>query len=132
LFDIYGFVDIYEIKTPGTPLLKYDRAHDNYYWSTEISEALAQLEKYIYWASDNRTELQDVIKKEKNIEVRIIKPRGVLIIGSSDQLANEKERDDFKILRSSLKNIDIILYDEIFHSLVNLKNGCKGLQHKYN
>lgn len=127
VFDIYGFVDIYEIKTPETPMLKYDESHDNYYWSREMSEAISQLEKYIYWASENRTELQDVIKKEKKIDVTIIKPRGVLVIGTYKQLTDTKQRDDFKILRASLKNIDIILFDEIYDSLNNLKDGCKGV-----
>ncbi|KIL35630.1 hypothetical protein SD70_32070, partial [Gordoniibacillus kamchatkensis] len=121
VYDIYGFVDIYEIKRPDTSLIRYDNSHDNYYWSNEMAEAIGQLEKYIFWATENRTSIQHSIKMDRGQEVSIIKPRGVLVIGTNMELNDSKKREDFKILRASLKNIEIILFDEMFNSLQNLR-----------
>ena len=83
--------------------------------------AISQLEKYIHYASDDRTKLESLIKKEKGLEVAIIKPKGILVIGQRNQLKNKKMIDDLAVLRSSLKNIEVVLYDEMFESLNNLK-----------
>ena len=54
--------------------------------------------------------------------MKVVKPRAILITGHSEQLDTEEKRDDFKVLRQSLKNIDIILYDELLEGLENQKN----------
>ncbi len=127
VYDIYGMIDIYEIKLPGTKLLSYDESHDNYYWSLETSKAIAQLEKYIHLTMENRLAIERDIEKTKKIKVNIIKPRGVLVIGTRTQLDEDKKIEDFYLLRSSLKNIDIVLYDEIYESLNNLRNSKLSL-----
>ena len=33
-----GYVDVMELKTPNTSLLKYDDSHDTYYWSSDLSK----------------------------------------------------------------------------------------------
>ena len=124
VYDIYGYVDIYEIKRSSVPLLQYDSSHDNYYWSTEVSKAISQLEKYLFYCSENRLSIENSLKLEKNIDVKIIKPKGVLVIGKRDALENEKMLTDFEILRASLKNIEIILYDEMYYRLSNLKKSA--------
>lgn len=122
VYDIYGCADVYEIKKSGTKILQYDSSHDNYYWSTDASKAIAQLEKYLYYCSENSSAIEKSIKVEKGTDVKIIKPKGVLVIGKSDEFMNdEKKKIDFEILRASLKNIEIILYDEMFNRLNNLK-----------
>ncbi len=121
VYDIYGYVDIYEIKRSSVPLLQFDNSHDNYYWSTEVSKAIAQLEKYLFYCSENRLSIENSLKVEKDIEVKIIRPKGILVIGKSNDLKNDKMRTDFEILRASLKNIEIILYDEMYYRLSNLK-----------
>ena len=55
------------------------------------------------------------------MDVLIVKPKAFLIIGSSTQLLNDDMRNDFRILRDSLKNIEIILYDELLERFKNLK-----------
>lgn len=121
VYDIYGYVDVYEIKKSDVELVKYDASHENYYWSTDISKAIAQLEKYIYNCTRNKNELEKTIKEEKGIDVKIIRPKGVLVIGTRKKLVNDNMVRDFEILRSSLKNIEIILYDEMYERLKNLK-----------
>lgn len=123
VYDIYGYIDIYEIKKSDVELLKYDASHQNYYWSPDVSKAIAQLEKYIYNCTRNKNALEATIKEEKGIDVKIIRPKGVLVIGNRGDLTDEKMERDFEILRSALKNIEIILYDEMYDRLKNLKIG---------
>jgi len=126
LIDMYNFIDIYEIKKPTTPLLQYDDSRNNYYWDKEMSKAISQTENYIYQLTRNSSTFREDYKVS-NIEkdVKVIKPRGFIIAGNSDQLDNEKKQNDFRLLASSLKNIEIILYDEL---LTNLKNLIKRLE----
>lgn len=45
----------------------------------------------------------------------------MLVIGSRSNLENDRMEKDFEVLRSSLKNIEIVLYDEMYDRLKNLK-----------
>lgn len=117
LVDPYGYLDIYEIKKPSTQLLRYDASRNNYYWDIELSKAVAQVENYMYQAQRQADTLTNDIRKAKSIEVNIVRPRGYIIAGMRDQLTSDKMHDDFRILRESLKNVDIILYDDLLRSL---------------
>lgn len=124
LIDVYNYLDIYEIKKPNTALLRPDRDRDNYYWSPELSKAISQVENYIDCANKNSRLLKEEIRKKEKIEIRVVKPRGFIIAGTSGQLKDESMEDNFRLLNDSLKNIEIILYDEL---LSNLKNFLKRL-----
>lgn len=122
MIDTKGYLDIFEIKKPDTPLLSTDTDRGNYYWHSSTVKALVQAEKYLYNAERKASSLAEDIKREERIDVKVIKPRAILIIGHSNQLDNEQKSDDFKVLRKSLKNIDIVLYDELLEGLENQKN----------
>jgi hypothetical protein len=62
------------------------------------------------------------INRERGIEVRVVRPRAVVILGDSEQLDSDIKREDFRILRMSMKNIEIILYDELLDRLKNQRN----------
>ena len=117
LVDAYGYLDIYEIKKPSTNLLKLDGSRNNYYWDTEISKAIAQVENYTHQAQRHADSLTIDIRKAKRIEVNIVRPRGYIIAGRRSQLTSSKMKDDFRILCDSLSNIDIILYDDLLEGL---------------
>ena len=117
LVDPYGYIDIYEIKKPQTGILQYDKSRNNYYWSSEVSKALSQVENYIDSTSRHRLELADKIRKKFDLQVKIVRPRGFVIVGMRSQLKSEKMQEDFRILNDSLKNIDIILYDDLLENL---------------
>jgi len=125
LVDVYNYLDIYEIKKPNTLLLKFDSDRENYYWSSELSKAISQVENYIHYANKNSYELREEIKKKEKREIRVVKPRGFIVAGKRDQLKDEIMEDNFRLLNNSLKNIDIILYDELLN---NLKNFLKRLR----
>lgn len=117
----YG-VDAIEIKTHLTPALVWDGSHKNYSFSPELSKAIIQTMNYL-----------DAIKRErfKNDEEKLkitstthkenlYRPRGIIIISSRDRLVksikdNTEEliRRDFTKLRNSLRDIEILTFDEI-------------------
>lgn len=122
LVDVYGFVDIFEIKKHTTLLLSLDEDHDNYYWKTDVSKAIAQIECYADEIVHNSDDYIRAVKKKKSIDIRVVRPRGYIIAGTSKQFVNKKESADFRKLGSSLKNINFILYDELLENLKNLRS----------
>lgn len=57
------------------------------------------------------------IRRSKGLEVNIVRPRGYIIAGRRSQLNTAKMQDDFRILNESLKNVDVILYDDLVTGL---------------
>lgn len=122
LVDVYGFVDVFEIKCHNTPLLAFDDSHDNYYWRPEIAMAISQIENYIDEIIRNSDSYKRAVKRKKNLDIRVVHPRGYIIAGISKQFSNKKESEDFRKLSTSLKNISFILYDELLENLKNLRS----------
>ncbi len=116
LVDQFQCIDIFEIKRPDFSCLKHDRSHDNYYWSENSIKAIAQVEKYIYEIENNAN---TVIKMfhDKGYDLKIVRPKGFVLIGKREELTNTKMIDCFKILSSSLKNVQIIFYDDFLNSI---------------
>ena len=121
LIDSQGYLDIFEIKKPSTKLFAPKPDRGNYYWSLEAVKAIVQAEKYLFNAERKAPELTEDIKREKGLNVEVVKPRAVVIIGENKQLDNNKKTNDFRVLRQSLKNIEIVLYDELLQRLKNQK-----------
>lgn len=119
LVDTHGYLDIFEIKKPSTKLLAAKQDRGNYYWHSETTKAIVQAEKYLHNAERKAAVLTEDIKRERKIDVKVIKPKAVVIVGSSSQLKNTAMREDFRVLRGSLKNVEIVLYDELLTRLEN-------------
>lgn len=117
LLDPYSYLDIYEIKKPSTNLLKLDRSRNNYYWDVEMVKAISQTENYLYQVQRHSDTLINDVRRNKGIEVSIVRPKGYIVAGTRDQLTGPKMLDDFRILSESHKNIDIILYDDLLNNL---------------
>lgn len=117
--DAFHYMDIIEIKKPETSLLSLDKSHDNYFLHAETVKAITQAEKYLYNAERKGSDLVEDIKNIYGIEVKVTRPKTILIIGNTKLLKTDKEREDFRINRQSLKNIEIITYDELLQSLKN-------------
>lgn len=116
LVDAYGYLDVYEIKKPQTVLMKYDSSRSNYYWDAELARAIVQTEKYISSVERNRYELEAKLRK-RNMEVQVVRPRGFIIAGRREDLSNEEMQEDFRVLNDSLKNIDVICFDDLLDNL---------------
>lgn len=125
LIDAYNYLDIYEIKKPNTLLLKKDESRGNYYWDVEIAKAISQVENYIAYADRHGSELREDIKKRKEIDIRVLKPRGFIIAGQRSQLQGKIMEDNFRLLNRGLSNVELILYDEL---LDNLRGFLKRLK----
>jgi hypothetical protein len=125
LIDAYSYLDIYEIKKPTTNLLRKDESRGNYYWDVELTKAISQVENYISHADRNAGQLCAEIKRQKEREVRVIKPRGFIIAGTRSQLKDEIMEDNFRLLNNSLKNLSIILFDELLNNLTNFLSKLK-------
>lgn len=117
LIDPYGYLDIYEIKKPATSVLKKDKSRDNYYWDVEIAKAISQVENYLHQVQRNSDGLINDIRRNKKIDINIVRPRGYIIAGMRNQLLNQKMIDDFRMLNEALKNVDIIFYDDLVENL---------------
>jgi len=126
-----GYLDILEIKTPFTPLLSFDKSHNNYYWSTDISKAIAQAENYIQAISDLGDKLRNKVKDTYGIELRVIKPRGIIFSGNSSEFNGKKPvQDDFRLLNQGLKNVTVVPYDELLTRLQNYVTVLSGIKGK--
>lgn len=121
LVDTFNHVDIFEIKRPNTNLLQFDQSRNNYFWDVELSKAIIQVENYINYLTSNGSEFERAARKLKGLTLNVIKPRGVIIAGTRSQLDNEKKEDDFRLLKNSLKNIEVILFDDFLDRLKNLE-----------
>jgi hypothetical protein len=125
-----GYLDILEIKTPFTALLSYDKRRGKHVWSTEIANAVAQVENYLQAVSDFENDLRKKVKDGYGIELPIVKPRGIIFAGNSAQFSgNEPMQDDFGLLNQALKNLSIVPYDELLTRLRNhiaVLSGIKG------
>lgn len=130
LVDSQGYMDIFEIKKPSTALLAKSQDRGNYYWSTDAIKALVQAEKYLHNAERKASSLTEDIKREKDISVEIIRPRAFVLLGQRSQLDNKNKKEDFQVLRKSLKNIEIILYDELLERIENQKSKIYGEEKK--
>jgi len=126
LLSVDNYVDVYEIKLPKTQLLALDKSHKNYYWATEISKAISQVENYIDSISKEAHGLAMEIRKQYKLDINIVRPRGYIIAGHSKEFKHsEKKKDDFRLLNESLKNTSVIPYDDF---LVRFRNLSKALK----
>lgn len=130
-----NYLDVVEIKRPDTELvvkLKGSKSRNNYIWSEEMNVAISQVENYLNELNQRTKEIKNKLEEEVKFhisEARIIRPRGFIIAGKSSLLENEesdtiknKKRDDFRLLSDSLKNIQVILYDDYILKLTNMLN----------
>lgn len=121
--DIYGFLDVFEIKTPYTDILakRVDKSHKNYYFSSDASRAISQIEKYILFLERNVEGFEKYISKQTKIPFSVLKPKAFLIIGNSREFENNSDKKkDFRLLRRSFKNIEFITFNELLDNLRNL------------
>ena len=117
-----GFLDIFEIKKPSTTLIKPDTSRGNYYWDTELSKAIIQVENYIENISKNAESVRGYIKDNYKIDMKVVRPRGIILAGDASSLKEQKEKDDFRLLTLASKNITFVTYDELATRLENYIN----------
>jgi hypothetical protein len=114
------YLDLLEIKLPKTPLLSEDKSHNSFYWTAPVAQAIAQGESYIDAVSSRRADIILQIEKLTGLRLRIVKPRGIIVAGSTTEFqAQPGKIDYFRMLNEGLKNIEIVPYDELSQRLKN-------------
>ena len=86
-------------------------------------------ENYIDKIAQNRLDIEDKIRRKQKQNVKIVRPRGYIIAGTRAQLNDDEDMsENFRILNDSLKNIDLIFYDDL---LLNIKAMLSRFTDKY-
>jgi hypothetical protein len=114
-----NYLDILEIKKPNTPLLKLDKDRGNYFWENEIAKAIIQVENYIAHVSSHAADLRSYVLDNFEIDMKAIRPRGIILTGDTRNFEGQKIKDDFRLLREGIKNVTILTYDELLTRLQN-------------
>lgn len=74
---------------------------------------------------------RNVVKDTYGIDLRVIKPRGIIFAGNSDQFQQNKLiQDDFRLVNQGLKNMTVVPYDELLTRLQNYITALTGIKQK--
>jgi hypothetical protein len=114
-----NYLDILEIKKPDTGLLKLDASRGNYYWEAEMSKAVSQTENYIEQVSSKASDVRSYLLDREKIDVKAVRPRGIILAGDARTFTAPKQRDDFRLLSQGIKAITVLTYDELLTRLRN-------------
>ena len=120
-----NYLDILEIKKPSTDIRKPDSSRGNFFFDTEISKAVIQVENYISNVTKHGDTVRSYILDNHKIDLKFVRPRGIILAGSASQFTEQKQKDDFRLLSQGLKNVTIVPYDEL---LTRLKNYIEVLE----
>lgn len=125
LIDFMGNLDLIEIKIPSVAanIVSKRQHRDNHVPNRDLSVAIMQIEKYIYYLNKlgNRGE-KELTKKYKSelpadLEIKITNPNGMIIMGR-DIILDKSQLSDFEIIKRKFKNImDIFTYDDLLRRL---------------
>ncbi|WP_407498460.1 Shedu immune nuclease family protein [Elizabethkingia anophelis] len=124
LVDSNGNIDVIEIKKPfENAIMTHSLYRGNYTPHKDLTGTIMQLEKYIYhlsrYGSTGERNLTSKYKDQlpEGLEIKIINPKGIIIMGRDINL-NAEQRNDFEIVRRKYKNVvDIITYDDLLRRL---------------
>lgn len=125
IIDANGTVDVIEIKRPEPHQLlsKNPGSRGNYTPGRALSEAIMQVEKYLFhmskWGRSGEEEIQKRRKSElpPNFDIRITNPKAMLILGRDKDFTVD-QKFDFEIIKRKYANIvDIITYDDLLRRL---------------
>lgn len=104
---IAGYRDLVELKKPNMPVLIYDDAHRNYYFSADVSRALGQCHRYLDVLHEvAATGLRD------HPEVVAYHPRAIIVIGRSHDWDIPKLKA-LHGLNRRLSGVLIMTYDQL-------------------
>jgi hypothetical protein len=117
--EISGNVVLVENKTPATPLLGDPYRNNVFTISEDVSGGLVQ----ILNARQSLIQNYATLATDEMASRRPLSPRGLLVIGSTEQLHDHSRKSSFELFRSNQREIDIVTFDELRRKaelLVNL------------
>lgn len=124
LVDASGYVDAIEIKQPFAEcIVTSNRYRDNHVPMRELSGTIMQLEKYLYhlnrWGQAGEKKLNERYSDQlpEGIELKIVNPSGMIIMGRDENLTSE-QRTDFEVIRRKYRHVvEIMTYDDLLRRL---------------
>lgn len=127
LVDANGCVDLIEIKRPFDNKVLAKRIYrDNYVPHGELSGAIMQSEKYLFYLTKaGRVIEKDIeIKYAKQlpvgIEIKVASPKAIILSGRDNNLSPE-QKFDLGFIRKKYSNmIDILTYDDLLRRIDNI------------
>jgi len=124
LVDVNGHIDVIEIKKPfSARIVTTTTYRDNHVPHRELVGTVMQLEKYLFHLSRWGTIGEVALTKRyaaqlpPGLALRIVNPRGLVIMGRDADLSAE-QKGDFEMYRRQHKYIDdVITYDDLLRRL---------------
>lgn len=128
LIDSDGNVDIIELKKPFEEcVLRKAKYRENYIPGLELSGAIQQVQKYVYYLSTfkhlNEEKLNEKYGKElSGVKIKIVNPQGIIICGRKINFTEQQDLD-YEIIKRQYKALtEILTYDELIKRLENTLN----------
>lgn len=112
-----GNTVIVEIKTPNTKIMGNKYRNNIYSVTEELTGSINQLLK----SKDQLLKEYFVLKGNSDEEFNIFEPKCVLIVGRFDKI-DADQISSFELFRNTIKNVQIITYDELLQKINNLIN----------
>ncbi|GAB3808057.1 hypothetical protein GCM10028819_46210 [Spirosoma humi] len=116
-----NFTVLVELKKPETNLFNTSQNRSgSWSLSKDLIEAVSQiLEQKAEWQIKSRNAVSMFNKSGARILQRTVDPKAILIIGCSSQikgtdLEKEIKLETFELFRRSQRNIEIVMYDELY------------------
>lgn len=125
LIDFDGNLDILEIKKSAKiNILNKGLYRDNYIANRDLIGSIMQIEKYIYYLNKGGAQLLNKLNKkhssELGLNINITNPKGIIILGRSNELTKD-QKNDFEIIKRKYNNIvDILTYDNLIERIEKL------------
>lgn len=124
LVDTNGHVDVIEIKKPfDNVLMTSSQYRNNFTPHRTLTGTVMQLEKYLFhlnrYGEGGEAKLTQKYKNQlpKGLTIKIVNPKGIIIMGRSERL-NDEQKMDFEIVKRKYQNvIDILTYDDLIQRL---------------
>jgi len=105
-----GFYDILDLKLPIPSLFK--KVGNKLHPRREVYDGCSQIEYYIGYSNENVKKIQNEIRE------RIYRPKGILVIGRTNSLEEERLRQ----FNDDHPKVKIMTYDDIIHKAINILN----------
>ena len=105
------YVVLVEIKKPSTSLLGSRCRNHAFSISSDLADAVAQVQGYIETWGTNATIGRYDFERDNNLTTA--KPKGILVIGNTSELDTTDKERSFELFRNGLNQVDIITYDEL-------------------
>lgn len=130
LIDFDGNLDILEIKkSANIDILAKGLYRDNFIANRDLIGSVMQIEKYIYYLNKGghllSNRLNDKYSNELGLEINITNPKGIILLGRSNNLTRF-QKNDFELIKRKYNNIvDILTYDNLIERVEKIINSFK-------